>query len=298
MTEDLGRASGCFKTTEIRTKATRRRSCVQNVVAPRTEGVWLLRLRRLGDVGAFALLGRTTRIRKKQMNDDDQGGVQEPPRKAVYAPGTGASSAGDRRKRRRRLAPPMGTRQPRSARERSRILGRHGASVRILNAPARQELRQVDARRLGILGRAARPLPIAQTGSYATTSGRSLGPRQRLDLPHQGRRDQAGVALLGGLAETVDRGQPRLPAPLQLLREEGAVFREETAPLRVADDPRGSPIPGLPRRTLVYAPSLGDVLYAIDQQPRSSLTSERREGRAAELAAGDAVADRGASSRT
>ena len=82
-----------------------------------------------------------------------------------------------------------------------------GGCARALRRPAR--------------GVALRPVPIAQTGSYAITSAADLLPGQAvepvLDLPVEHRQRLLGLALLERLADADDR------------RERGAERRHELA---------------------------------------------------------------------
>src|ERR1700675_53164 len=142
----------------------------------------------------------------------------DPPRKGaeVYAPGPGASSAGDRLERGGREAraadqepvhPPPGEKVP-------GVAGRDRAPVDDPELPAgRKETGDVYAGRGRVLrsGRAA--CPDGPDRLVRHDQRQSVGILlEGVDLANERGGGQARVALLGGLADAVDRGQPRLAA--------------------------------------------------------------------------------------
>src|SRR5215472_9838917 len=227
-----------------------------------------------------------------------------PPRKRaeVYAPRPGPSSAGDRRERRGREARPTDQKpvRPRRAEERAAVLGGDRATIEEAQIPTvGQDLGDVNQRRSAILGsgRPAGPDGPDRLVGDDERLGRSVGP-EGVELPHEGRRGQPGVALLFGFPDAEDRHQPCLTTARDLLREHGPVLAEEPAAFGVADDRVGAPgVRGHGGRDLSRKGAFGfgrDVL--APQPPTAAVVAGRVEERVSrrhdELGPGDAVANR------
>jgi hypothetical protein len=86
---------------------------------------------------------------------------------------------------------------------------------------------------------AVRPVPIAQTGSYATiapSSARALLVEHRVDLAREHRFRDARLALREGLAHAEDRVRPARLRRGEFLATTASVLAEHRAALRVPDD--------------------------------------------------------------